>query len=140
MTGLCERTRAKSMRANNGYAQVFYRFLALIWAVSASVACAQASKVRTDFVPTIPVVRIDVKDGKDPGKSKEREATLDLQGKRYQARIKIRGGSSALYPKKQFTLKLRAEGSKLEVGLLGMANASSGVLGSPYSDKTFIKS
>jgi hypothetical protein len=83
---------------------VFYRFLALIWAVSASVACAQASKVRTDFVPTIPVVRIDVKDGKNPGKSKEREATLDLQGKRYQARINVRGGSSALYPKKQFTL------------------------------------
>jgi hypothetical protein len=34
---------------------------------------------------------------------------------------------------------LRAEDSKLEVGLLGMAPASSWVLGSPYADKTLIK-
>ena len=64
---------------------------------------------------------------------------MDLEGKRYQARIKVRGSSSALFPKKQFTLKLRAEDSKLEVGLLGMAQASSWVLAGPYADKTLIK-
>jgi CotH kinase protein len=115
------------------------RFLALILALFTSVACAQGSRVRTDFVPTVPVVRIDVEDGKNPCKSKEREAALDLEGKRYQARIKVRGSSSAFYPKKQFTLKLRSADSKLEVGLLGMARASTWVLASPYADKTLIK-
>ena len=27
---------------------------------------------------------------------------MELEGKRYQARIKVRGSSSAFYPKKQF--------------------------------------
>jgi hypothetical protein len=118
---------------------MLYRSLVLILAVSTSVACAQARRVRTDFAPTIPVVRIDVQDGKSPCKSEEREAVLDLEGKRYQASIKVRGSSSALYPKKQFTLKLRADDSTLEIGLLGMAKASTWVLASPYADKTLIK-
>ena len=112
--------------------------LALIFAVSTPLACAQTTAVRTDFDPTIPVVRIDVKDGKHPS-SNEREALVDLKGRRYRAEIKVRGDSSAFYPKKQFGLKLRADDSELEVGLLGMAKASSWVLASPYADKTLIK-
>ena len=77
--------------------------------------------------------------GKNPSKGHEREAVMVLEGKRYEARIKVRGSSSAYYPKKQFSLKLRAEDSKLEAGLLGMAPASSWVLGGPYADKTLIK-
>jgi hypothetical protein len=74
---------------------MIYRFLALVLALSTFVACAHAGKVSTDFVPTIPVVRIDVEEGKDPRKSKEREAIMDLEGKSYPARIKVRGSSSA---------------------------------------------
>lgn len=118
---------------------MIYKFLALVLALSTFVACAHASRVSTDFVPTIPVVWIDVEDGKDPSKSEEREAVLGLEGRRYQARIKVRGSSSAYYPKKQFSVKLRAKDSKLEVGLLGMARASSWVLGGPYADKTLFK-
>jgi hypothetical protein len=115
------------------------RFFALGLALCTSVACAQTGTVGTDFVPTIPVVRIDVEGGKSPCKDEERGAALNLEGRSYPARIKVRGSSSALYPKKQFTLKLRAEDSKLEVGLLGMAKASTWVLASPYADKTLIK-
>ena len=118
---------------------LIYRSLALTLALSAPVACARAGGVGTDFVPAIPVVRIDVEDGKSPGRSQERDAALALEGKRYQARIKVRGSSSARYPKKQFSLKLRADDSKLEIGLLGMVEASSWVLASPYADKTLIK-
>jgi hypothetical protein len=118
---------------------MIYKFLALALALSTSLACVHASRVSADFVPTIPVIWIDVEDGKNPSKSEEREALLGLEGMRYQARIKVRGSSSAQYPKKQFSVKLRAEDSKLEVGLLGMARASSWVLGGPYADKTLIK-
>jgi hypothetical protein len=110
------------------------RPFAWLLAVSTSLACAQAPKVETNFVPTVPLVRIDIEDGQNPSRT-ERDATLDLEGQRYLARIKIRGSSSAYYPKKQFTLKLRAG----DVGLLGMARASSWVLGGPYADKTLIK-
>src|SRR5262245_15237422 len=93
------------------------RLMAGFLASSLSVACAHASRVGTDFVPTIPVVRIDLKDGKDPTRA-EREAVLQLDDQSYEARIKVRGSSSALYPKKQFALKLRDGDSELEVGLL----------------------
>src|SRR6185503_11742632 len=111
---------------------------ALVCALSTSIACAHAT-VGTDFAPTVPVLHIDVEAGESPSRSEERDAVVALEGNRYQARIKVRGSSSAHYPKKQFALKLRAEGSKLEVGLLGMAEASSWVLASPYADKTLIK-
>src|SRR5215831_12499998 len=115
------------------------RWLALSLASSLSVACAHSSRVGTDFVPTIPVVRIDVEGGKDPSKSEERDAVVALDGSSYEARIKVRGSSSTLYPKKQFAVKLRDGDSKLEVGLLGMARASSWVVSGPYADKTLIK-
>jgi len=102
------------------------------------MACAQAT-VGTDFVPTVPVLRIEIEDGHTPSRRKERDALITLAGIRYQARIKVRGSSSAHYPKKQFALKLRAGASKREAGLLGMAEASSWVLASPYADKTLIK-
>jgi len=115
------------------------RFVAGALASSLSVACAHASDVRTDFVPTVPVVRIQVEGGRSPVKSGEREAVVDLDGKSYQARIKVRGSSSSLYPKKQFALKLQDGDSDLEAGLLGMAPASSWVVSGPYADKTLIK-
>jgi hypothetical protein len=108
-------------------------------ALAASAACAHAAKVDTDFVPTVPVARIQVEDGKSPRKSKHRDAVLELEGKRYDARIKVRGSSSAYHPKKQFSLKLRSNGSEREAGLLGMGRASSWVLAAPYADKTLIK-
>jgi hypothetical protein len=114
------------------------RFGALVFALSTSMACARAT-VGTDFVPTVPVLRIEIEDGKTPSRSKERDAQITLAGIRYPARIKVRGSSSAHYPKKQFALKLRAGDSKTEAGLLGMAEASSWVLASPYADKTLIK-
>jgi len=117
---------------------MLYRFLTAVLTLT-SVACTHAGRVDTDFAPTIPVMWIDVDDGKNPGKNKERDAVLELEGKRYQARIKTRGSSSAYYPKKQFGLKLRAGDSPLEAGLLGMPRASSWVLASPYADKTLIK-
>jgi hypothetical protein len=80
-----------------------------------------------------------VEGGKSPSKSEERGAVLVLEGKRYQARIRVRGSSSARYPKKQFSLKLQADDSNLAVGLLGMGESSSWVLASPYADKTLIK-
>jgi len=110
----------------------------LVLALSTSMACAQAT-VGTDFVPTVPVLRIEIEDGHTPSRRKERDALITLAGIRYQARIKVRGSSSAHYPKKQFALKLRAGASKREAGLLGMAEASSWVLASPYADKTLIK-
>jgi hypothetical protein len=114
------------------------RLLAPVVALCAFVACAQTGRVPADFAPTVPVARLEVEGGKHPGKE-WRDAALALAGAHYPARIKIRGSSSALYPKKQFSLKLRAEGSKLEVGLLGMAPASDWVLASPYADKTLVK-
>jgi CotH protein len=114
------------------------RFIAGVFASSLLVACAHTSGVQTDFVSTIPVVRIDVKDGKKPSK-REREAVLALDGQSYEARIKVRGSSSSLYPKKQFGLKLHKDDSELKAPLLGMARASSWVLGGPYADKTLIK-
>jgi hypothetical protein len=110
-----------------------------VLALSAGLACASTSTVGTDFAPTVPVLRIDVEDAKPPHKSQEREAVVDLAGDRYSARIKVRGDSSSLYPKKQFGLKLRDGSSDRAVGLLGMAEASSWVLASPYADKTLIK-
>jgi hypothetical protein len=107
-------------------------------ALSASVACAQGSNVDTEFVSPVPVARIEVQDGKHPSDA-ERDAVLELDGKRYPARIKVRGSSSAYYPKKQFGLKLGDGDVELAAGLLGMAPASSWVLGSPYADKTLIK-
>src|SRR5262245_14109857 len=117
--------------------RTIHTIVAGILGLSASVACA--GSVGTDFAPSIPVARIDVADGKQPSKKKERDAVFELKGKRYEARIKVRGSSSAYYPKKQFSLKLRARDSKLEAGLLGMNPASSWVLASPYADKTLIK-
>src|SRR5262245_22681759 len=114
-------------------------FLASILAVPAFVACATTGRVETGFAPSVPVLSIYVDGTKQPRKSKERDARLELAGKEYEARIKIRGNSSTLYPKKQFGLKLKDGDSKLEAGLLGMAPASSWVLGSPYADKTLIK-
>ena len=111
----------------------------LILALSTCVACAaHTGKVDMEFVPTIPVVHIDVEGGDTPARE-PRDAVLILDGQRYQARIKVRGSSSAFFPKKQFTLKLRAGDSDLEVGLMGMAKASSWVLAGPYVDKTLIK-
>ena len=130
-----EATRSGSRQ----WADMIRGFPVLILALAASLACAGTTTVTTDFDPTIAVMRIDVDDGKQPHKSKEREATVELEGHRYRARIKVRGDSSGLYPKKQFTLKLRAENSDQEVGLLGMAKASSWVLAGPYADKTLIK-
>ena len=111
----------------------------LLVVLLASLACARTTRVSTDFAPTVPVMRIAVKDRKHPSTRKEYEAIVDLEGRRYSARIKVRGDSSASYPKKQFSLKLRAENADLEVGLLGMAKGSSWVLASPYADKTLIK-
>jgi hypothetical protein len=116
-----------------------HRFVAGALSLSACVACAHAGSVGTDFAPTIPVARIEVEDGKSPSRSKEREAALELEGKRYAARIKVRGSSSAYYPKKQFSLNLREGDAHLAVGLLGMGEASSWVLASPYADKTLVK-
>jgi hypothetical protein len=111
----------------------------LALALLTSIGCAHTGKVGTDFAPTVPVLRLDVEDGKDPRKGKERDAVLELDGARYAARIEVRGSSSAYYPKKQFTLKLRAGDAEREVGLLGMAPASTWVVGGPYADKTLIK-
>ena len=112
--------------------------LALGFALSASFACAHGSEVDPDFVSPVPVARIDVADGRRPSRA-ERDAVLELYGKRYPARIKVRGSSSAFFPKKQFGLRLSDGDSKLEAALLGMAPASSWVLGGPYADKTLIK-
>jgi len=116
---------------------MLHRF-ALGFALSASLACAQGGKVDTEFVSPVPVARIDVEGGKRPIDA-ERDAVLELYGKRYPARIKVRGSSSAYYPKKQFGLRLGDADAKLEKGLLGMTPASSWVLGGPYADKTLIK-
>jgi hypothetical protein len=111
----------------------------LLVALAASLACAHSGKVDTAFTPTVALVRIDVEGGKDPSRDEDRDAAVALDGKQYQAEIKVRGSSSAYFPKKQFSLKLRDEDEKLEAPLLGMAKASSWVLASPYADKTLIK-
>jgi hypothetical protein len=115
------------------------RELASIFALCTSLACARTAIVGIDFDPIVPVIRVDVEGGKQPSTSSEREAIVDLVGRQYRALIKVRGESSALYLKKQFTLKFRTEDERQAVALLGMAKASSWVLASPYADKTLIK-
>lgn len=112
---------------------------AIILALSAALACARPATPPTEIASTIPVVSIEVADRKSPSRAQERPASVSVRGRRYAARIKVRGDSSTLYPKKQFTLKLRADDSPLEVGLLGMTPAATWVLASPYADKTLIK-
>jgi hypothetical protein len=113
--------------------------LVVVSALSVCVACAHTETVDADFVPTVPVVHIDVEHGDSPSQDRLRNVVLILDGQRFPARVKVRGSSSAFFPKKQFTLKLGAADSDLEAGLLGMAEASTWVLGGPYADKTLIK-
>jgi CotH kinase protein/Secretion system C-terminal sorting domain len=54
--------------------------------------------------------------------------------------IKIRGGSSTWFPKKQFSIETQnANGSNNNVSLLGLPEENDWILYAPYSDKTLIR-
>ena len=64
-------------------------------------------------------------------------ATPDFVGR---AGVKVRGNSSQILPKKQYSLETWDEGDDdLDVALLGMPAESDWVLHAPYSDKTLMR-
>ena len=54
--------------------------------------------------------------------------------------IELRGSSSQMYPKKQYAVETReADGSNLNVSLLGMPSENDWILNGPFSDKSLIR-
>ena len=53
--------------------------------------------------------------------------------------VKIRGGTSFTYPKKQYRLKLRADGKANEISLLGMKADEDWILDAMYADNAKIR-
>ena len=125
----------------------------LAYTLSAASSLAQDPPANTrSFHSSLPLVHVRTA-GKKAVTKEEQSATVTvLTGARnssadlmrvapsHQARIKVRGYSSAKMSKKQYSLELVDEsGEELEVPFLGLPAHAKWVLGAPYVDRALVR-
>lgn len=126
----------------------------LVFAILCFVTTAASAQSVTFTSSNLPIIVIDTKGGiivdepkievsigiidNGPGKTnKVTDAFNIYNGK---AGIEIRGSSSQMFPKKQYSLELHdATGADLEVSLFGMPKESDWVMFAPYNDKSLVR-
>lgn len=122
-----------------------YKCLAVLILLLPSALWAKI--VDLNFVSNLPLLEINTLNQKSirskttrvPGeliiRSNKTNAPSDAPTEGLNIELKVRGSSSAFYPKKQFGMKL-TDGSK---SLLGLSKAKSYVLSGPYADKSLMR-
>lgn len=142
-----------------GFLLIIVGFLFLEWNVTQSEKGSQQKHPHAANEPTytLPVITIDMKQDEHIRQSKQGVISNEVDAKinvydekenhlsdpvseKYQGKIRIRGNSTRLVPKKQYKINLLTKkGKESPESFLGLPPNNAWVLNGPFEDKSFIR-